>query len=86
MAADTIMHRFRPNLSAVHPEKRPPIAVPAVYVEAIAPELSEDLFCQIKFETVPISTEFPSSFLNMYILKLRWAIVVVKMPMGWLAF
>lgn len=37
MPAATIMHLFLPKRSAVQPEERPPMAVPAVYVEAIAP-------------------------------------------------
>lgn len=40
-AADAIMHLFLPNRSAIHPEESPPIAVPAVYVDAIAPKLNE---------------------------------------------
>lgn len=30
---------LRPNRAADQPENRPPIAVPAVYVEAMAPKL-----------------------------------------------
>lgn len=40
-AADPIMHLFLPNRSAIHPEESPPIAVPAVYVDAIAPKSNE---------------------------------------------
>lgn len=39
MAAAPIIVFLRPNLPADHPEKRPPIAVPPVYVEATAPNL-----------------------------------------------
>jgi hypothetical protein len=38
-AAATIMVFLRPNFTADQPENKPPMAVPAVYVEATAPKV-----------------------------------------------
>lgn len=67
------MHLFLPNRSAIHPEESPPIAVPAVYVDAIVPE---------SVRTLPILSERVHNTCQNRIAKLAVKHIDFKARMG----